>query len=165
MNPDPDAPMETQLLQLERELFSLTPVETPRRLALRLDRQVPGPVGIGRQVVPSARVVPFQWHRMVVPAAAAVVAVSVLNHLDQPAGRPSGVVKTNPAFPASNAESDRAPVALTSGYVLRTEPILIRPGTWQATEQHYFIQPPGTALGSGYNTPARASGFTPVVFH
>ena len=126
MNSDPDAPMDTQLLQLERELFSLSPVETPRHVASRLDRQVLGPVGIRRRVMGSAKIIPFHWRRIVVPAAAAVVVVSVLHHLDQPSTHASGVAQSNPAFPspASPVSSqDRAPVTLNSGYVLRAEPL------------------------------------------
>ena len=46
MNSNPEEPMDSQLLQLERELFSLSPVETPRHLAARLDQQVSGPVSL-----------------------------------------------------------------------------------------------------------------------
>lgn len=165
MNSDPDAPMDHQLLQLERELFSLSPVETPRHLAARLDRQVAAPVSIGRQTVASAsgKVVPFQWRRIVVPAAAAVVVVSVLNHLDTPAARPAGVAQSNPVSP--DAIPRRPTVVETpTGYVLRSEPILINPGTWQTMEQHYFLQPAADAV-SGYNTPQRSTGIAPVVFH
>ena len=162
MNSDPHAPMDTQLLQLERELFSLTPVETPRHVASRLDRQVLGPVSIGRQIAASPKVIPFQWKRIMVPAAAAVVAVSVLNHLDTPASRSSDVAQSNPGFlPRADGQVRMSP---SNGYVLRAEPVLISPGTWQGIQQHYFIQP-GAVFGSGYNTSQRASGLSPVVFH
>ena len=166
MNSDPDASMDTQLLQLERELFSLSPVETPRHLASRIDRQVLGPVGIVRHTEGPPTIVPFPWRRMAVPAAAAVVVVSVLHHLDRPIGKSVGLAGSNSASPAAATESRRSSVTLTNDYVLRTEPVLIRPGTWQATEQLYFIRPsPGSSFGSGYNAPQRASGFTPVIFH
>ena len=165
MNFDPDVPMDTQLLQLERELFSLSPVETPRHLASRLDRQVQGPVSIGRQVASDAtKLLPFPWRRIVVPAAAAVVVVTVLHRLDQPSSQSPGLAKTNSGYPSSALHSGRAPVTLTNGYVLRAEPIMVGPGNWQGMEQLYLIQP-GTGVESGYNAPQRTSGLAPVVFH
>ena len=164
MNSDPDASMDSQLLQLERELFSLSPADPPRHLVLRLDPQVTSPVGIGRQVVVLPKVIPFQWRRMVAPAAAAVVVVSILNHLDQPAVSPGSMADLNAPSSTSSPQSGRAAVTLTNGYVLRSEPILIRPGTWQATEQHYFIQP-GLGVENRYNAAGRSTGFIPAVFH
>ena len=158
MNSDPDAPLDTQLLQLERELFSLSPVETPRHLASRLDRQVMAPVCVGRRIASSAKVIPFQWRRIMVPAAAAVVVVSVLHHLDAPSKSGSGVAQANPAFPVRSP--GHLPVTVTTGYVLRAEPVLISPGM----QQHYFIQPPAGS-GPGYHIPPRTAGFSPVVFH
>ena len=164
MNSHPDAPMDTQLLQLERELFSLTPVETSRHLALRLDRLALGPVAVGRQVAVPAKIIPFHWRRIVVPAAAAVVVVSVLNYLDQPAISASGEAQSNRSSPTSDATFRPAPVSLNNGYVLRAEPILLGPGNWQGMEQRYIIQP-GNGRPEGYNTPQRTSGIVPVVFH
>ena len=163
MNSDPDAPMDTQLLQLERELFSLTPMETPRHLASRLDRELLGPVCIGRQVPASAKVVPFAWRRIVVPAAAAIVVVSVLNHLDQPARQGSGIAQSNPGRSARLPAREGAMETPTS-YVLRAEPVLISPGAWQGMEYQYFIQP-GAGPAAGFNALQRHSGLSPVAFH
>ena len=168
MNSDPEAPMDNQLLQLERELFSLSPVETPRRLAARLERQVAAPVGLGRPLADSGKVIPFPWRRMVVPAAAAVVVVSVLHHLDAPANRNTGVAQSNPLVPGGGPEilspGQPAVVATPAGYVLRTEPVLINPGTWQTMDAQYFLVP-GTGSAGSYNGVPRSTGLSPVVFH
>ncbi len=161
MNSNPEEPMDTQLLQLERELFSLSPVETPRHLAVRLDRQVSGPVSLGRQtVVP--RVIPFRWRRIVAPAAAAVVVVSVLNRLDSPSSMAPGFGQTNPGTPSP---VPTLPMADNSGYVLRAEPVFISPAGWPSPEHHYYIQPGGQVFHGGASAPRRPAGIAPVVFH
>ena len=157
MNSNPEEPMDTQLLQLERELFSLSPVETPRHLAARLDQQVAGPVSLGRQtIVP--RVIPFRWRRIVVPAAAAVVVVSVLNQLDSPRSMSAGFSQSNPGSPVPI----QPPMADSAGYVLRAEPVFVNPAGWPGTEYHYYIQPGGQVFPAASR---RAIGIAPVVFH
>jgi hypothetical protein len=161
MNSNPEEPMDTKLLQLERELFSLSPVETPRHLAARLDQQVSGPVSLGRQtVVP--RAVPFRWRRIVAPAAAAVVVVSVLNRWDSPSSLSPGFGQTNPVTPSP---PPALPVADITGYVLRAEPVFVSPAGWQSTEHHYYIQPGGQVFPGGSSNSRRPAGIAPVVFH
>ena len=161
MNSNPEEPMDTQLLQLERELFSLSPVETPRHLAARLDRQVSGPVSLGRQTVVQ-RVVPFRWRRIVAPAAAAVVVVSVLNRVDSPSSLSPGFGQINPGTPLPVAAP---PMADNTGYVLRAEPVFVSPAGWQSTEHHYYIQPGGQVFPGGSSAFRRPAGIAPVVFH
>ncbi len=161
MNSNPDEPMDTQLLQLERELFSLSPLETPRHLAVRLDQQVSGPVALGRQTV-EPKVIPFRWRRIVAPAAAAVVVVSVLNRLDSPASLSPGFGQTTPGTPLPVSV---LPMVDNSGYVLRAEPVFVSPAGWQSTEHHYYIQPGGQVYPGGSSASRRPAGIAPVVFH
>ncbi len=161
MNSNPEEPMDTQLLQLERELFSLSPVETPRHLAASLDRQVSGPVSLGRQMV-VPKVIPFRWRRIVAPAAAAVVVVSVLNRLDSPSSVSPGFGQTNPG---TTSPVPALPVAEYTGYVLRAEPVFVSPAGWQSTGPHYYIQPGGQVFPGGSSNSRRPAGIAPVVFH
>lgn len=159
MNPESEEPMDTQLLQLERELFSLTPVETPRGLATRLHRELMAPVGLA-DLPAASRVVPFRWQRIVAPAAAAVVVVSVLNRFDNlPAASPG---TTPPGF-GTAAKSARPPVVEGTGYVLKAEPVFVNPAGWEAMEHQYWITP---QMGAAGYPPSRRQGFiAPVAFH
>ncbi len=178
--------MDSRLLQLERELFSLTPAETPRCLASRLDGHLMAPLPVARPLaggalpvarplaggaLPVARplavgaVVAFRWRRMVVPAAAAVVVVSVFYRLEghsgadpalaQQAGLRSAGPKSTAAVPAA---------ALSTGYVLRAEPVYASPVGWEAAEHQYWIQP-GSQSGLILSLPQRSSSVLPASFH
>lgn len=176
-SPYSDDSMDTKLLQLERELFSLTPVEVPRCLARRLDHHLTAPTQVGRSVVPAARIAPpsnvvvFQWRRIVVPAAAAVVVVSVLNRLDgvptsvaQAADAPAGVRTPAPGQPAAVAAPQSQ--VQNSGYVLRSEPVYFSPGVWDSVRHQYWVQPGNSAPAqtTTTNIPRRQS-LVPVSFH
>ncbi|MDB6070482.1 MAG: hypothetical protein JWL81_1653 [Verrucomicrobiales bacterium] len=165
-----DDPMDTKLLQLERELFSLTPAEAPRSLVCRLDRHLTAPTQVGRSVVPAARSTPpnvtvFQWRRIVVPAAAAVVVVSVLNRMD---GTPSSMAQTASAAglraPASGQPAPAVSQVQNSGYVLRAEPVYFSPGVWDSVRHQYWVQPGTPAASQPMNVPRRQS-LVPVSFH
>jgi hypothetical protein len=153
-------PMDTQLMQLERELFSLTPVEAPRYLRCALDGQLD--TGVPRTVALPAQVVPFKWRRIVVPAAAAVVAVSVLNHTTSPSR----------SIPSDNAQAGvralgRPAVPVleqTTGYVLRSEPVYVNPVSFDAAGNQYFIRQEG-APAVQFSVPRRQSALMPVSFH
>ena len=75
MNSDDSDSMDASLLQLERELKSLTPAPPGRELLLSLHARMEPAVS-----VPQAnKVHVFPWRRMVTPAAAAAAAVAVLS--------------------------------------------------------------------------------------
>src|SRR5690606_38767581 len=81
MNLETPEPMDNSLRQLERELFSLTPVDPDRRLTACLERAVCAPAQIPRRApaAASGTTLPFKWKRVVAPAAAAVAVVAVLS--------------------------------------------------------------------------------------
>ncbi len=82
MNVDPSEPMDSSLLQLERELFSLTPSEPDRRISARIESEIFPPVQIQRRSAAPLRQPSFQWKRVVVPAAAAVAVVAAISRND-----------------------------------------------------------------------------------
>lgn len=158
-------PMDSQLLQLERELFSLSPVETPRCLASRLERQLLPACSVAKTLAAPPNVVPFRWRRMVVPAAAAVVVVSVLNRMDGPSGfTPSALAQ--PGSGLGTSGKTVAPVLeQTTGYVLKSEPVYVSPGNWETSTHHYWIQPDGQT-GVRLSLPRRqSSAVIPASFH
>ena len=174
--PYSDDPMDTKLLQLERELFSLTPAEAPRCLVRRLDHHLTAPTQVGRSVVPvrsaPSNVVVFQWRRIVVPAAAAVVVVSVLNRMDgvpssmAQAASPAGVRAQGPGQPGAPTAIAPVTQVQNSGYVLRTEPVYFGPGVWDSVRHQYWVQPaPGTAAPSQTTNVPRRQSLVPVSFH
>jgi hypothetical protein len=147
--------MDTHLLQLERELFSLTPVEAPRRFVSQLEREVSvpaGPVPVARRTAASAPrvIVPFRWQRIVVPAAAAVVVVSVLNRQGHngafaPAltdAVPNEARSSTPqrAFssPASAALRSRP---INSGYMMMTEQSPLQSVNLSTSPNQYWVAP------------------------
>ncbi|MES2708720.1 MAG: hypothetical protein V4726_19145 [Verrucomicrobiota bacterium] len=150
MNFDPDEPMDNHLLQLERELFSLTPVETPRRFVSQLEREVTLPVSpmpVARRISAQHRVItPFRWQRIVVPAAAAVVVVSVLNR--QGGGYAPNTVDAavNHAPSARNPMSSPADMLLRSrqmntGYMMMTEQSPLQNVNWSSSPNQYWVNP------------------------
>lgn len=169
MTPEPndpnlfDEPMDSRLLQLERELFSLSPTAPPRGLVSRLDCNLAQPVGVERRVV--SQVVPFRWSRIVVPAAAAVVVVSVLSRMEGP---------STPSFPVTAQAGTRqispsglaTPVAVekTVGYLMKEEPFLLHPDSWEALHLQYWTQ---SGQENHYPQPSlrRASLSVPLSFH
>ena len=75
MNSDFSDSLDASLLQLERELQSLTPLPPSRQLVQTLTaRMDPVP-----RIVAAAKVHTFPWRRMVTPAAAAAAAVAVMS--------------------------------------------------------------------------------------
>lgn len=76
MNPEFSDPMDAALLQLERELQSLTPAAPPRALVQSLTAKVTPPAPRGNAPVKTHS---FMWRRMVTPAAAAAAAVAVMS--------------------------------------------------------------------------------------
>lgn len=152
MNFDSEEPMDHQLLQLERELFSLTPVETSRRFVSQLDRELSAPacpVPVARSLAAhSARIIaPFRWQRIVVPAAAAVVVVSVLNRqgngystlaLD---GAPSQASAPSAqkilSSPASVALRSNRP--MNTGYMMMTEQAPLQNVNWSVAPNQYWV--------------------------
>lgn len=157
-------PMDSQLLQLERELFSLSPVETPRCLASRLERQLVPACSVGKNLAPVAsNVVPFNWRRMVVPAAAAVVVVSVLNRMDGPSGF-TQTAMAQPGLRSSGSPAAAPKVERTMGYVLKSEPVYISPMGSEMMEHQFLIQPNGQP-GIRLSVPRHQSAVIPAVFH
>lgn len=169
-------PMDSRLLQLERELFSLSPVETPRCLVSRLDRKMTGGCSLAgalpkTQVVRTVasipgNVVPFRWRHIMVPAAAAVVVVSVLNRLDgQSPGALAGQ-QSQPGIKSLGVPSSAPRVERTNNsYLLKTEPVYFNPAAWDEAPNQYYIQPgsqPGTYRMS---VPRREAATIPYNFH
>lgn len=104
MNHESPDPMDTGLLQLERELRSLTPASTPRHLDDVLAAALSdSPPEAGHFIAPGPRnqSVPghFPWRRMAVPAAAAAAVVFAIPPASQP---------RNPASPPAPARSTTA---------------------------------------------------------
>lgn len=164
MNAEPEEPMDLHLLQLERELFSLSPAEAPKRLTVRLDRQICGPAcltGVGR-ITDSSRVVPFRWRRIAVPAAAAVVVVSVLNQFDHSRPALPGFAQAGPGSRASGTA--RLPASQSTGYVLKTEPVYVNPVGWEAAPSHFYINGDNES-GISLRQPRRQGALEQVVFH
>ncbi len=170
MTPEPndpnlfDEPMDTRLLQLERELFSLSPVAPPRGLTSRLDGRLSQPACVERRVV--AQVVPFRWSRIVVPAAAAVVVVSVLSRMESPRATTASPVTVQPGTRPMTPSVEVSQVVLekTTGYLMKEEPIVIHPDSWQALHQQFLMQ---AAQASHSPQPAmrRAALTVPLSFH
>ena len=108
MNPEFDDSMDAGLLQLERELSSLTPAGPSRLLAERLTEAVEGarsgPTGIEsmpRATARPATVIP--WRRVVLPtAAAAAAAVFVLPEASRRGMQPVAGDGGPPSRPDSN---------------------------------------------------------------
>lgn len=98
MNSDISDPMDPSLLQLERELQSLTPVAPGREFMRTLQaRMEPVP-----KVVPFNKAHVSPWRRMVAPAAAAAAAVAVMsvhNHRRQTVAIDSPVADESDSVP------------------------------------------------------------------
>jgi len=169
MTPEPNDPnlfddaMDTRLLQLERELFSLSPAAPPRGLVSRLDGQISQPSVVERRVV--AQVVPFRWSRIVVPAAAAVVVVSVLSRLEAPrvatspvAAQP-GARQMSPVVPATQVTLNKP-----TGYLMKEEPFVVHPESWEAL-QHLHWTESGSLNHHSQPSLRRASLKAPLNFH
>ena len=183
---EPTEPMDPSLLKLERELFSLSPVETPRPLVTRLQDRVMGPVGVERRVdgrnnvrvgdfkggallgVAAAgandgqRVIP--WRKFVLPAAAAAV-VAVGGASLREKGDEMGVRSAGGGVNGGLQPAEMGGVSAPgTSYVLKAESIDLVPVGASAGGP---VMPTGTdtATGtSGYGA-RRASGYAPVVFH
>lgn len=173
MNFDPNEPMDNHLLQLERELFSLTPVEAPRRFASQLEREVglpAGPVAVARSTSPQHRIiVPFRWQRIVVPAAAAVVVVSVLNRqggayapnsLEAATNQASAAPKPVMSSPASVALRSRQ---MNTGYMMMTEQSPLQNVNWSNNPNQYWVNPETHYSSTPLVLPRRET--VPVSFH
>lgn len=155
--------MDSRLQQLERELFSLTPAEAPRYLASRLDGQFMPPLPVSRSLAGGAAASPFRWRRMVVPAAAAVVVVSVFYRLDgHPGSSPSLAQQAGQRAPGPKVAAP--PIGLSTGYVLRAEPVYVSPANWDAADHQYWIQP-GSQSGLILSLPQRSPAVLPASFH
>ena len=109
MNHEFQDPMDTGLLQLERELRSLTPASAPRHLedvlaAAISDSQSEAAQAIG--TTPRNQSAPghFPWRRMAVPAAAAAAVVFAI----PPASQPKSSVNS-PAPARSTTAANTAP--------------------------------------------------------
>lgn len=183
MNPDPDEPMDSQLLQLERELFSLSPAEAPRPFSARLDRRIvdvisPTTAAPSKTIAVEKRlrIVPFQWRRVALPAAAAVVVVVGWNGLESrselwPAlGLNSRFRQASPSQPSliTNTLSESASATGTTGYVLRTEPVFVSPNPATDASIPYSWQSAPSGAGTDSGTGAASPNgvvLTPVVFH
>ena len=72
-------PMDASLLQIERELQSLTPAAPTRALVRSLTERMEPATPIARRTAPVNKVHFFPWRRMVAPAAAAAAAVAVMS--------------------------------------------------------------------------------------
>lgn len=158
-----DEPMDTRLLQLERELFSLSPTSPPRGLVARMDCHLSQATAIERRVV--TQVIPFRWSRIVVPAAAAVVVVSVLSRMEGPrVSSPSVSAQPGTRQMSPPVASSAAAVEMSSGYLMKEEPFYIVPAGWDAPPHQYWIQ---SGQAHQYPQPAmrRASLSVPLSFH
>jgi hypothetical protein len=78
MNPDFSEPMDPALLQIERELQSLTPATPGRDLLSSLQARME-PVPRNVPAAQANKVLAFPWRRVVTPAAAAAAAVAVMS--------------------------------------------------------------------------------------
>lgn len=149
MNFESHEPMDAHLLQLERELFSLTPVETPRYLSIELDTQVAAPViPVARRTPPSHQriAVPFRWQRIVVPAAAAVVVVSVLNRQGN-GYAPSPQISSLGQSSVASSKSSHASASLLrpsrpmNSYVMMSEVSPLQNVNWAPNPNLYYVSP------------------------
>jgi hypothetical protein len=153
--------MDTQLLQLERELFSLTPAEPPRFFNYKLTRRLDSPTQLSRDI--AVQVTPFRWRRMVVPAAAAVVVVSGLNRLEGPVA--ATAANASQAGGQVPSQPTAAPLQKTPRFVLKTEPFFLNQPVWQGVENQHWI-PSGSNLETRAGEPRRhPSAVVPVLFH
>ena len=119
---NPDFSDDLDLVQLERELQSLTPVAPRRELVQAIKaRMEPVP---RREVPRRERVVTFPWRRMVAPAAAAAAAVAVFNIDDS---------RREGDKPASIAGNDAAPI--------KWEPMPVLAEFREYLNKGYFINP------------------------
>ena len=155
------------LLQLERELQTLTPVAPRREFVQALKaRMEPVP----RLVQPAARIYSFPWRRMVAPAAAAAAAVAVMNR-DGPRRTPRPVtVAANESVqavtwtPMPMLPEHRA--MLDEGYVLDQDLDFVLPGhhsvysgrVWRVPADHSAMrvtmpQQESFLMPAGYGTP------------
>jgi hypothetical protein len=101
MNHEFQDPMDTGLLQLERELRSLTPASTPRHLEDGLAAAISDSQSEAAHPIdttPRNQSAPghFPWRRMAVPAAAAAAVVFAIPPASQPQPKPPA----NPPAPA-----------------------------------------------------------------
>jgi len=157
------------ILSLERELQSLTPIAPRRELVQAIKaRMEPVP----RLVQPApARVITFPWRRMVAPAAAAAAAVAVMNMEGVRRGP-----KTTPAEaanePAPAIKWEPMPMLpqyralLDQGYVLTSDMEFIPPGLANLFPGHVWrssLSPSATRASfppdrfivpAGYGSPA-----------
>ena len=153
------------LLQLERELQTLTPAAPRREFVQALQaRMEPVP----RLVQPAARIYSFPWRRMVAPAAAAAAAVAVMN-LDGPRRTP------RPVTVAANESVTWTPMPmlpqyralLNEGYVLNENMQFVPPGynsifngqVWRGPADHSAMrvtmpqQQESFLMPAGYGSP------------
>ena len=169
MNDEPPNPglntdtMDTQLQKLERELFSLTPAETPRFLDYKLSRRLEVPTQVPRKM--SSQVVPFRWRRMVVPAAAAVVVVSGLNRTTGPGSAPASSAAQVGVRVPSQSLAAAATIQKSPRFVLKTEPLILNHPGWQGMQHPYWTQS-GNTNGMRFSEPRRGqSAVVPILFH
>ncbi|MDB6133506.1 MAG: hypothetical protein JWM59_1749 [Verrucomicrobiales bacterium] len=178
MNFDSEEPMDNQLLQLERELFSLTPVETSHRFACQLEREisVPAcPVPVARTLAAShpRMITPFRWQRIVVPAAAAVVVVSVLNRqgngystLALDGAPPQAAAPSAPKiFSSPVSVALRSSRPMNTGYMMVTEQAPLQNVNWNVAPHHYWVNPetPHQTTSPPMVSPRRET--VPLSFH
>lgn len=138
------------LLQLERELKSLTPVAPSRALMQRLTLVMdPAAAPSITASSPSNRVLHFPWKRMVTPAAAAAAAVAVMSLTQQRRG--NAVAGGN----AGGAEDEAAPTIkwtpmpmkkeyrnlVDKGYFVDENNVLRQGLSLDALEQHEWRNP------------------------
>ena len=132
MNSEFSDPLDASLLQLERELQSLTPLAPSRQLVQTLNACM-APVA---KNVPATKVHSFPWRRMVTPAAAAAAAVAVMSVQNHRRGL---AVKGN-----AIAEDDATPTIHWEPMPMRNEyRTLLNAGVALndlfEPEQHYFL--------------------------
>ena len=128
MNSELSDDMDFSLLQLERELQSLTPM-APRADFVQSLKASMEPVP---RLVQPARITSFPWRKMVAPAAAAAAAVAVLNVEDnRRTTKPPPVVADEIASAITWAPMRLLPkyrALLDEGYVLTGDMEFIPPG-------------------------------------
>ena len=100
---------------------------------------------------------------MVVPAAAAVVVVSVFYRLEGNSGASPSLAQ-QPGQRSVGPPAATPPVGLSTGYVLRAEPVYVSPVNWEAADHQYWIQP-GSQSGLILSLPQRSSAVLPASFH